>query len=145
MIDVKIIARGGVDDINNPVVPRKKILIIEDNQDFLRTIGAVFESHNFNVIKSASGSRGFELAKSEKPDVIILDILLEDIDGFEALAIIREDPDTYLIPVVIYTNLQNEKDKNASLKLGANAYYLKVELPPEKLVEKVKELLKFRG
>lgn len=67
--------------------------------------------------------------------------MLDDIDGFEVLTMLREDPETHLIPIIIYTNLQSTTDKMAGIRLGADAYYQKTEVPPLKLAEKVKELL----
>lgn len=136
--DPKIIARGGIDDVRKL---HKKILVIEDNKDLLLIIGDSFASKGFEIIKTPYGKEGFELAKAEKPDAIILDILLDDIDGFEVLTMLREDPETHLIPIIIYTNLQSTTDKMAGIRLGADAYYQKTETPPLKLVDKVKELL----
>lgn len=141
MANVKIIARGGVDD-NHPNFFPKKVLIIEDNKNLLDMVSESFESKGFNVAKSKSGKDGFEIAKKEKPDAIVLDILLEDIDGFEVLKSLREDSDTHLLLVVVYTNLGSDNDKMMGLRLGADAYYQKTELSPLKLVDKVKELIK---
>lgn len=140
MADVKIIAKGGVDDIRPDFFP-KKALIVEDNKDLLDMIGESFESKGFKVIKVKLGKDALNVIKKEKPDAIILDILLEDIDGFEILKSLREDSETRLMLVVVYTNLGNDNDKMMGLKLGADAYYQKTELPPLKLVDKVREFI----
>lgn len=140
MANVKIVARGGVDDVRSDFSP-KKVLIIEDNENFLEMVGGDFEAKGFQTIKAKSGKVGFDFAKKEKPDVIILDILLEDIDGFEVLKLLKEDLDTHLILVVIYTNLGSDNDRMMGLRLGADAYYQKTELSPLKLVDEVKELI----
>lgn len=140
MANVKIIAKGGVDDVHPDFSP-KKIIVIEDNKDLLEMISESFEAKGFQAIKVKSGKDALDVAKKEKPDAIILDILLEDIDGFEVLKLLREDADTHLMLVVVYTNLGNENDKMMGLRLGADAYYQKTELPPLKLVDKVKELI----
>jgi len=134
----KIIARGGIDDTPHLY---KRILIIENNKNLLLILEDSFVSKGFQIIKTPLGKEGIELAKKEKPDAIILDILLDDIDGFEVLSMLREDPETHLIPIVVYTNLQSTTDKMAGIRLGADAYYQKTEVPPLKLAEKVKELL----
>ncbi|KKP98978.1 MAG: Response regulator receiver modulated diguanylate cyclase [Parcubacteria group bacterium GW2011_GWD2_38_12] len=141
MAQAKIIARGGIEDAERNLL-HKKALIIEDNKDMLSIIGDSFISRGFEILKTPSGKEGIELAKKEIPDVIILDILLDDIDGFEVLTILREDSDTHLIPIVIYTNLQSTTDKMAGIKLGADAYYQKTELSPLNLANQTKELLK---
>lgn len=105
-------------------------------------VGESFEAKGFHAVKSKSGKEGLEIAKKEKPDAIVLDILLEDIDGFEVLKLLREDLDTHLLLVVVYTNLGSDNDRMMGLRLGADAYYQKTELPPLKLVDKVKELIK---
>lgn len=137
-ITSKIIARGGIDDTPHL---HKRILVIEDNKDLLLIISDSFVSKGFETMKTPYGKEGFEIAKKEKPDAIILDILLDDIDGFEVLTMLREDPETHLIPIIIYTNLQSTTDKMAGIRLGADAYYQKTEVPPLKLAERVKELL----
>lgn len=141
MTDVKIIARGGAEDAVYVSANSKKVLIIEDNSDFLGMIADNFESEGIKAFRSTSGKEGFEIAKKEKPNVIILDVLLEDIDGFEVLSLLKDDPDTHLLPIVIYTNLQNENDKMMSFRLGADGYYLKTETPPLKLVEEIKKII----
>lgn len=140
MVKAKIVARGGVDD-PAPNHSGQKILIIEDNKDLLQMIGDSFEAKGYAIVKTPSGKEGFELAKKEKPDVIILDILLDDIDGFEVLTMLREEPSTHIIPIIVYTNLQSTTDKMAGLRLGADAFYQKTELSPIKLVEKTTELI----
>lgn len=134
----KIIARGGIDD--KPKL-NKKILIIEDNEDLQRMISESFEIRGFKIVKTPSGKEGIELAKREMPDAIILDILLDDMDGFEVLTTLRESPDTHMIAIIVYTNLQNTTDKMAGIRLGADAYYEKTEISPIHLADKVKELL----
>lgn len=141
MTDVKIIARGGVEDAIYASADNKKVLIIEDNGDFLGIMADNFELKGIKAFRSTSGKDGFEIAKKEKPNVIVLDILLEDIDGFEVLSLLKDDPDTHLLPIVIYTNLQNENDKMMSFRLGADGYYLKTEISPLKLVEEVKKII----
>lgn len=140
MVKAKIVARGGVDDVSKNQ-SGYKVLIIEDNQDLLQIIGDSFESKGYQTIKTLSGKEGFEIAKKEKPDAIILDILLDDIDGFEVLSMLREEPSTHIIPIIVYTNLQSTTDKMAGIRLGADAFYQKTELPPLKLVDKTFDLL----
>lgn len=136
----KIIARGGIDDVSHNAL-HKKILVIEDNKDLLLIIGDSFSAKGFEIVTTISGKEGYDLAKKERPDAIILDILLDDMDGFEVLTMLREDPDTHLIPIIVYTNLQSTTDKMTGIRLGADAYYQKTEISPIKLADKAKELL----
>lgn len=139
LTEVKIIARD--------IEPRpkemiyKKILVIEDNEDLLEIISEALKTKGFQVLTTKSGKEGIVLAQKEKPDVIVLDILLDDMDGFDMLAILKEAAVTHLTPIIIYTNLQNTTDKMAGLRLGAEEYYYKTEMPPSKLADKITELI----
>lgn len=140
MVQAKITAK---DNEHNPQKTiHKKILVIEDNEDLLEIIFEAFKTKGFQVIKTKSGKEGIALAQKEKPNVIVLDILLDDMDGFDVLAVLKEEAVTHLIPAVIYTNLQNTTDKMAGLKLGAEEYYYKTEVSPLKLADNIAELIR---
>ena len=120
----------------------KKILIIEDD-DFLRQlISQKMSSEGFAVSLAVDGSDGIEKTKDIMPDLILLDLLLPTVDGFEVLSKIKSDPATNSIPVVILSNLGQQDEINKGLKAGAKDYLVKAQLTPEEIVEKVKLLLK---
>jgi len=120
----------------------KKILIIEDD-DFLRQlISKKMSSEGFTVSSAADGPDGIEKVKSIKPDLVLLDLLLPTIDGFEVLSKIKTDKDTTSIPVIILSNLGQQEEISKGLKLGAADFLVKAQLTPEEIVEKVKILLK---
>lgn len=119
----------------------KKILIIEDD-DFLRQlISKKMSSEGFIVSSSMDGTEGLEKAKTIKPDLILLDLLLPTIDGFEVLSKIKTDKDTALIPVIILSNLGQKEEISKGLKMGAIDFLVKAQLTPEEIIEKVKNLL----
>ncbi len=101
-----------------------KILVIEDNPSMLETITLALQIRwpDLNIIHTAKGKEGVELAKSEKPDVIILDIGLPDINGYEVLKHLRAYCDT---PIIILTVRKDEEDIVKGLELGANDYIVK--------------------
>ncbi len=122
-----------------------KILLIDDDSDFRTSIQIILESKDYNVSVAANGREGFTKAKSEKPDLIILDIMLPDGDGFSICRELKETPETFQIPVIILTSMSKKKGNSYA---DVIAYCHKadefMEKPVEKdeLLFKVKKLLK---
>ncbi len=119
----------------------KKILIVEDD-DFLRGLIAkklLFEE--FDTYMAVNGEEGIVKAKELKPSLILLDLLLPKMDGFEVLTRIKENPDTSSIPVIILSNLDNKDDINRGLKIGAVDYMIKSQFTPEGIIAKVKNII----
>jgi len=101
-----------------------------------------FEMEGFKVITAEDGFKGFQLAKEGKPDIILLDILLPKMDGFEVLEKVRSSKDTKDIPVILLTNLGQKEDVKKGLDRGANGYLIKAHFMPSEVVEKVKSVLR---
>ena len=120
----------------------KKILIIEDDEFLRQLITKKISSEGFTVFSAIDGPDGIEKAKTLLPDLILLDLLLPTIDGFEVLEKIKADKITTAIPVVILSNLGQQEEISKGLKLGAIDFLVKAQLTPEEIVEKVKTLLK---
>jgi DNA-binding response OmpR family regulator len=119
----------------------KKILLIEDESALQKTLGDILEQENYEVINALNGEIGLKLAKAEKPDLILLDIVLPKLNGFEALEKLKENPETKAIPVIILTNLERMEDVDKALELGAAAYLIKTQYKLEEVVEKVKKII----
>lgn len=121
---------------------KKKILIVEDDQ----TIGNMYKTgltnYGYDVVLADDGEKGVNLAKSEKPDIILLDIIMPRVDGFAALSSLKEDPKTKHIPVLMLTNLGQDEDKERGKELGAIDYIVKADLTPMQVSEKIKQYLK---
>lgn len=120
----------------------KKILLIEDDQDLAELYEEVLAS-KFEVVVAFDGKKGLELARM-KPDLILLDILLPEINGFELLKLLKTDPETKNIPVVVLTNLGSKNiddDKKLAMLLGAEDYWLKAYHKPDEIVAKVTSYL----
>lgn len=120
----------------------KKILFIEDEPHLQKAVGEILEQEGFNIFAALDGEKGLELAKKEKPDLILLDLILPKKDGFEVLKGLKEDKKTKDIPVIVLTNLEGVGDVEKVLELGATTYLVKANYQLEDVVAKIKEFLK---
>jgi len=120
----------------------KKILIIEDDATILSMYESKFIGEGFKVFSAEDGNKGLEIAKTEKPDIIMLDIILPQIDGFTVLSELKKDKTTSGIPVVMLTNLGTTEDQKKGKKMGAEDYLVKASLTPAQISEKIKKILK---
>lgn len=118
-----------------------KILLVDDDQALLSIFETTFKKAGFEVITSNDGANGLAKAKSEKPDIILLDQVLPDISGNEVLKTIKQDPDTKDVPVAILSNFGQQELIQEAINQGAKDYILKYQIDPEDLVKKVNELL----
>ncbi len=120
----------------------KKILIIEDDP-FLSEMYSVklTQTGEFEVDVAADGKEGLGKVKTDRPDLVLLDIVLPKMDGFEILKTIKDDPQLKEIPVVLLTNLGQKKEVEKGLALGGDEYIIKAHFTPTAVVAKVKELL----
>ena len=121
---------------------KKNILIVEDDEFFRELLRKKLTLIGFNIIEAANGEEGIEMTKSKKPDLIILDLLLPNIDGFEVLSKVKTNSDTSSIPVIIVSNLGQQEDVERGLKLGATDYLIKSQFDIDSIVSKVKKVLK---
>jgi len=120
----------------------RKILIIEDDKFLRELITRKLVNEGYQPIEATNGEEGVRTAKSEKPDLILLDLILPGIDGFEALARIRKDQETANLPVIILSNLGQKEDIERGLKLGATDYLIKAHFSPGEIIEKIASILK---
>jgi DNA-binding response OmpR family regulator len=120
---------------------KTKILLIEDDIFLSSIYGKKFESEGFEMLIALDGEKGLKLALSKKPDLILLDLLLPGIDGFEVLRTLQKNKETQRIPVILLTNLNQKEDIDNGLALGAADYIIKTHFMPSEIVEKVKKFL----
>lgn len=123
------------------VTQKLKILIVEDDTFLAGIYANKFEREGFKVFLATDGEAGLKTAKKEMPDIMLLDILLPKLDGFEVLEKIKGDAVTRVIPVILLTNLGQKEDVDKGLKLGAADYLIKAHFMPAETVEKVKKVL----
>ena len=121
---------------------KHKILIIEDHKD-IRLYMKILFSANYTLIMAENGEEGIRLARKEMPDIIISDIMMPGMDGFECTKILKEDIKTCHIPIILLTALMGETNMVKGLELGADDYILKP-FNPDVLHSKVKRLIKNR-
>ena len=121
-----------------------KILIVEDDLALQKTLAEYLGSENFEVRSASDGESGLAMALSEKPDLILLDIILPKKDGHEVLQAVKENEKTKNIPVVLLTNLDGISDVEKALELGATTYLVKADYKLEEIVVKIKDILNIK-
>ena len=118
-----------------------KIAIIEDDPTISQMYRMKFEADGFDVRMAGNGKIGVDLVKSFKPDIIILDIQMPEMDGAEALKLIREHKDSKDTPVIILTNLGEEEAPSEMRSLGISSYIVKANNTPRQVVAHVKNTI----
>lgn len=119
-----------------------KILLIEDEAALQKTLGESLRSRKYEVQSATDGEAGIRLAKSGKPDLILLDLILPKKHGLEVLEELRQDEMTSNIPVIILTNLENVGEVEKAIGLGATTYLVKANYSLNEVIEKVEQVLK---
>ena len=118
-----------------------KILIIEDD-DFLRSLAVTkLEKEGFTVSMAANGQEGLATAQKELPELIILDLMLPIMSGFDVLASLKATDATKAGKIIVFSNLGEEADIKKCLDMGANDYLVKANFTLDELVDKIKTLL----
>jgi len=119
-----------------------KILVIEDDKFLRELIAKKLVKENFTVSEAVDGESGMKKISEEKPDLVLLDLILPGIDGFEVLS--RAKLDSFLkdIPIIVLSNLGQKEDIERCMSLGAADYLVKAHFTPAEIVEKTKLALK---
>jgi two-component system, OmpR family, alkaline phosphatase synthesis response regulator PhoP len=121
--------------------PAKKILIVEDERDILQLVKLYLEKEGYRTVTALTGAEGLNSAKSDKPDLIILDLMLPEIDGLEVCKRIRASQETAMLPIIMLTAKAEESDTVIGLELGADDYVTKP-FSPKALVARVKAMFR---
>lgn len=121
----------------------RRILVIEDDPSALRLVGYALEPEGYQVITASDGLEGVRKARDEHPDLIILDIMLPGLDGYEVCQQLRKEPETAKLHILMLSAKARKIDKDTGLKIGADAYLAKP-ADPSTIVAKVKALLASR-
>ena len=120
---------------------KKKIIILEDDKFLLKAYEIKFKQSDFDVILATDGISGFELAEKEKPSLIILDLMLPRMNGFEFLKKIKSDEKLKNIPIIVVSNLGQKNDCEKAIKLGAKEFLIKTNYSLEEIIKKIKGYL----
>lgn len=123
-----------------------KILIIDDDADIVESMRVVLESKNYDVISASSGQEGLDKAKQENPDLIILDVMMPNMDGFEMSRAIKGDPEHKNIPILMLTAIKEKSGLDFKKEAGDTTWlpvddYCEKPLDPQELIAKIEKLL----
>ena len=117
-----------------------RILIVDDSPTEMYKLTGMLEKHGHEVLKAENGADGVALARLEKPDVVLLDIVMPGLNGFQATRQLTKDPETGNIPVIVVTTKDQETDMVWAQRQGAKGYLTKP-VDEEQLILKVKKIL----
>ena len=121
---------------------QKKVLIVEDEKPLADTLGSSFEDEGFTVIKAENGEVGLRLVQSEKPDIVLLDLLMPVMDGKIMLRRMRDMPNFKLTPVIVLTNAgEIENIRETQFYSGAEEFFIKSNVSIAEVVRKAKDLV----
>lgn len=119
-----------------------RILIIEDDPLISRMYQKIFTFEQYEVELAENGQEGIEMVDEFKPTLILLDVMMPEMNGLEVLDLLKKNPETKKIPVVMLTNLSGQQDAEIALQKGAVKYIIKSEYDPKEVSDMVKEVLK---
>lgn len=122
----------------------EKILIVDDDLDTLRLVGLMLQRQGYQISAATNGQQGLDKAFEEEPDLILLDVMMPDMDGYEVTRRLRQNPSTASIPILMFTAKSQLDDKVIGFEVGANDYLTKPTHPSE-LQARVKTLLARTG
>lgn len=120
---------------------KKIILLIEDDEFLAELYATKLSIEGYKVYLATDGQKGLKMAKEKVPELVLLDILLPKMDGFEVLEAMKDDAKMKKIPVILLTNLSQRSDVQRGLDLGADDYLIKAHFMPSEVVAKIKRLI----
>ncbi len=119
-----------------------KVLLVDDDSALRKLYTIELSGRQYTVTEAVDGQDGVDKAKSEKPDLILMDIMMPKLDGIAALSKMKADPEVKAIPVIMLTNFGQESLVQQAFALGAVDYLLKYKVTPAEMAEKVTQVLK---
>lgn len=119
---------------------KKRILLVDDEKDSVETLTFRLEANNYEVVSAYDGQEGLDKAMREKPNLIILDLMLPRMDGYKVCGLLKSDARYSKIPIILFTARAQESDKKMGEEVGADAYITKP-FEPKVLLGKIEELL----
>lgn len=124
-------------------MPKSKpvVLLVEDDEFLSELYATKLNLEGFTVLSAADGKKGLKLAQTKHPDLVLLDIILPKLDGFEVLSALKRDAATKAIPVILLTNLSQKDEVKRGLGLGAADYLIKAHFMPSEVLQKIKALV----
>lgn len=120
-----------------------KILFVEDEPGFQEIFkNALERNRRYRIVQAFDGEEGLKRAREEKPDLILLDLILPKKSGFELLKDFKEDKDLAVIPVIVLTNLESGEDIEKATSLGAKAYLIKADYGLDEITSRIEKIIK---
>lgn len=120
---------------------KKNVLFVEDDTFLADILQQALTQAGFAIKIARDGEEALTMVKAEKPDIILLDLLLPKLDGFGVLEKLRADPATTALPVIILSNLMDQESMSKGKRLGVSAYMVKASTVPDEIVVKIKEFI----
>lgn len=120
---------------------QKIILVVEDDGFLLSMYATKLNLENYKVVQATTGVQALKMMSKELPDLILLDLKLPEMDGFEVLKNIKANKDTSTIPVIVLTNYSEKEHIDQCFSLGATDYLIKAHFVPSEVVGKIKNIL----
>lgn len=118
---------------------KKKVMIVEDDEHISKVYEIKLTKEGFDILLARDGEEAVVKIVAEKPDVILLDLMIPKKDGFWVLEEIKKVSSVAQVPVLVLSNLGQQRDQERALALGANEYLVKVDYPIQEVVDKVKQ------
>ena len=119
----------------------RRILLVEDDRFLRKAAETTLKQQGFTVITAADGEEALRVARSEPLDLILLDLIMPKLNGFQVLNALKKDAPTANIPVIILSNLGQDRDVQQAMEAGATAYFIKADLSLQALVQRVEQAL----
>ncbi len=119
---------------------KKKILLIDDDPDMAILLKAKVESEPYEIVPVYTGKEGLNRAKEEKPDLIVLDLMLPELNGYKVCELLKKDPEVKDIPVIMFTSRDDEDEIKLGREMGADIYLTK-SLDSQELIPAIKKLI----
>ena len=120
----------------------KRVLIVEDDEHISKVYEIQLAKEKLQVILARDGEEAVKMIESEKPDLIILDLMLPKKDGFWVLEEIKKNPKHIKVPILVISNLGQKTDQERAMILGATEYLVKIDYPIQDIIDKIKSYLK---
>jgi len=118
----------------------KRILVVDDEVQLVEMVKIRLEANGYEVLSAYDGQEGLEKIRKEKPDLIVLDLMLPKLDGYKVCRMIKFDEKYKNIPIILFSARAQDSDKEMGVQVGANGYITKP-FEPKVLLSKIKELL----
>lgn len=121
--------------------PRTRLLLVEDDRFLRKAAEVMLRRNGFEVLTAEDGEAGLAVARAERPALILLDLIMPRMQGFEVIEHLKREPDTAAIPVIVMSNLGQESDVQRAMDAGAVAYVVKSNVALNDLADRVRDIL----